>query len=64
MISRLAALALALATASCTWFDDGPPSRSCRADRDCFVAQGEVCEPSTNTCVERDAGAITAVDEP
>lgn len=61
---RVGALALALATASCTWFDDGPPSRSCRTDRDCFVGQGEVCNTATLTCVERDAGAITTTEAP
>lgn len=61
---RALAFALALATASCTWFDDGPPSRSCRTDRDCFVAQGEVCDVSTHTCVERDAGALTEPEAP
>lgn len=61
MIRLLAALALA--TAGCAWFDDGSPSRTCRSDRDCFAAQGEVCVPATHTCEQVDAASVAPAAE-
>ncbi|MBK9034407.1 MAG: hypothetical protein IPL61_24595 [Myxococcales bacterium] len=54
----------ALGAGGCDWFDDGPPTRACKNDRDCFAAQGEYCDQPTLTCVQRDAGAVTAVEAP
>lgn len=62
MIRALALAALALG--GCAWFDDGPPSRSCRSDRDCFTAQGETCDAETLTCVTVDASAAAPVEAP
>lgn len=53
---------LTLTLGGCAWFDDGPPSRSCRSNRDCFTAQGEVCDVATSECVTVDASA--AAPEP
>jgi|GEM_PF-3263923 len=48
------AVVFVLALGGCTWFDDGAPDRSCRSDRDCFRAQGEVCDQDRHTCVVPD----------
>lgn len=48
MIRALACAAALLA--GCTWFDAGPPDRTCRTDRDCFTAQDEVCDQLSLTC--------------
>lgn len=55
-----AALLLVL-LGGCTLFDD-PPDRSCRDDRDCFVAQGERCDVDTKQC-ELPPDASTATFE-
>ncbi|MEZ4401577.1 MAG: hypothetical protein R3B06_16245 [Kofleriaceae bacterium] len=47
----------------CAWFDDGPPTRACRTTRDCFAAQGEVCDPVTATCVPGPDAATAAAAE-
>lgn len=57
-----AALGGAAGVAGCAWLDEGPPTRSCRSNRDCFTAQGEVCDPVSQTCVTVDAAA--AAPEP
>jgi hypothetical protein len=43
---------------ACTWFDEGPPGRTCKADRDCFRAQGEFCNQTSHTCDAVDAGPV------
>ena len=50
---------VALALTGCTWFSDDEPSRTCRSNRDCFVAQGEICSPATMTCEQVDTAAVT-----
>jgi hypothetical protein len=51
-IAALAVLAIAaLAIASCTLFQDDIPDRSCRADDECFRAQGEICDEPSQTCI-------------
>jgi hypothetical protein len=58
---RCALVVAALAGAGCGFFDAGPPDRSCRADRDCFRAQGETCNQETQQCeVPVDAGIDAA----
>lgn len=57
-----AVVAVAVGLVGCAWLDDGPPTRSCRSNRDCFTAQGEVCDPVSQTCVTVDAAA--AAPEP
>jgi hypothetical protein len=50
----------ALLLGGCTLFDD-PPDRSCRGPADCFVSQGERCNPDTHQCEqEPDAGLDAA----
>ena len=63
MIVRFFA-ALALVGAGCAWFDDGPPTRACATDRDCFTAQGEYCEPMARECMQRDAAAAAPSEAP
>jgi hypothetical protein len=59
-VKRFALLALLLS--SCTLFDDRP-DRTCKSDTDCFRAQGEVCNTSTNTCEDGpDAGTAFTDD--
>lgn len=53
-------VALVLSAGGCAWLDADPPDRSCRVDRDCFVAQGERCDQASRTCETLDAG--TQVD--
>jgi hypothetical protein len=46
----------------CALFDADTPSRSCRTDLDCFVAQGEACYLATGECGPRpDAAPPDAV---
>lgn len=57
------ALAIAaLLLGGCTLFDD-PPDRSCKNSNDCFRAQGEVCNMTTNQCeVPPDAAPLEEPD--
>ena len=57
VVAGLAVAVAAVAIAGCAWLDDGPPTRSCRSIRVCFTAQGEVCDPVSQTCVTVDAAA-------
>lgn len=61
MIARILTtlvVVVALGASGCDWFDEGPPTRACKNDRDCFAAQGEYCNQPTLTCEQRDAGAV------
>lgn len=51
-------LVLALAAGACTLLDTDPPGSTCKANSDCFQAQGEVCNTQTHHCEvkARDAG--------
>lgn len=51
------------AIGGCAWFDDGSPSRSCKTNRDCFAAQGEVCN-ADGVCEVTDAAAAAPLEVP
>lgn len=63
MIARALAAAALATLGACTWFDDGAPDRACRQDRDCFRAQGEVCDLDTLTCVPGPDAAVAPAPE-
>jgi hypothetical protein len=51
MVKLVFVLGLAMCTAAgCALFSEGPPENFCRADGDCFQAQGEVCNLDTKQC--------------
>jgi hypothetical protein len=43
-------VALACTLGSCTLFLDELPDRTCETNRDCFVAQGEICNLTSKLC--------------
>jgi hypothetical protein len=55
LLLALALLAAACAGA-CALLDTDPPTNICKADTDCFRAQGEYCNTRTHLCVPGDAG--------
>jgi hypothetical protein len=56
-------LIVALGLGSCTLGDERV-SRSCKIAADCFQAQGERCNTTTNECeLVPDAGALETEDE-
>jgi hypothetical protein len=52
--------------AGCGLLGDDYPDRHCEADRDCFQAQGEVCDLAQNLCVQGTAAdaAEPPIDSP
>jgi hypothetical protein len=51
--AALVVMPLGVLLGACAVFDADTPSRSCRSDQDCFVAQGEACYPATGECGPR-----------
>lgn len=58
------ALGIAAVAGSCALFSEGPPENFCRADTDCFRAQGEVCDLETQTCIPGNGVPADASDAP
>ena len=59
------ALLIAATLGGCAWFDAGPADRACKVDRECFQAQGELCDQDTFTCTVRlDGGTAAPIDAP
>ena len=56
VLAVILGLGAATTIGACTLLGDDPPTNTCKADNDCFRAQGEHCNLTTHSCVPGDAG--------